>query len=359
MTTSIADVKINEKGECNFCELHDSLEKSSKGFDWDKRLNKIRKAKKKYDCLIGISGGLDSSILLDYAVNVWKLNPLVIHFDNRWNCEEANYNIDMLVKRLNVDFIRYYLNQAEYDDLCLSFLLASVSDADIPNDMAMGEMMLRTCKQYKIKYIFNGHNFRTEGTSPLSWSYMDAKYIESVYAKFNQGKKLLSFPLLTFWKQLYYTVICGIKQERPFYYLDINEQEEKDRLIRDYGWRDYGSKHAENIYTEFVGSYYLPVKYGIDKRIIYHSALIRSGRMVKIDKAFNKLPEFNEEKLNAICKRLKITREYFDQVIMPMQWSTFEDFKTYHRMFKRYRPVFYVLTRLHLLPNTFYIKYCT
>lgn len=358
MTTAIADVVIGKSGQCNFCDLHDSLEKSSKLYPFfTEKLPKIKKQKSKYHCLLGISGGLDSSVLLYYTVKVWGLNPLVIHFDNGWNCREANENIDIMAKAMNVDFIRYHINKQEYDDLCLSFLLASVSDADIANDMAMAELMLRTASQYKIKYIFNGHNFRTEGSSPLSWSYMDAKYLESVYAKYNEGKKLKSFPLLTFWKQLYYT-FTGIKRENPLYHLNPNMQEEKKRLIDKFGWREYGGKHAENIYTEFIGSYYLPVKFGIDKRITYNSALIRSGQMPKTKVYFSPLPQFDVSKIDLVCRGLGIKREYFDNVIMKAEWNTFEDFETYHKMFKRYKWFFYILSRLHLIPPTFYIKYC-
>jgi hypothetical protein len=285
------------------------------------------------------------------------LHPLVIHFDNGWNCQEADDNIKIMVDAMNVDFIRYSINRREYDDLCLSFLLASVSDADIPNDMAMSEMMLRTAKQYKIKYIFNGHNFRTEGSTPLAWSYMDAMYIQSVYAVHNEGAKLKNYPLLTFWKQLYY-IVCDIKQLRPFYYTDVDEQAEKARMIKQYGWRDYGGKHAENIYTEFIGNYYLPVKFGIDKRVVYNSALIRSGKMIKVERYFDAPVAFDVRKVDYVCARLGITREYFDNVIMKAPWSTFENYKTYHKLFKRCRWLFYCLTRLHLLPRTFYIKYC-
>jgi hypothetical protein len=357
-TTSIACVEIGENNQCNYCDIHDELEKQSKMYDWNKQLDKIRSHKGKYNCLIGISGGLDSSILLEYAVKRWGLTPLVIHFDNGWNVPEANNNIKVLVEKLNVDFIRYEINRNEYDSLCLAFLLASVCDADIPNDMAMGEMMLRTAHQYGIKYILNGHNFRTEGSSPVSWSYMDAKYIESVYTKHNNGAKIRNYPLLTFWKQLYYTVICGIKQERPFYYLDVNEQEEKQRLAYTYNWQDYGGKHAENIYTAFIGNYYLPVKFGIDKRLTYNSALIRSGKIAKTVKLWDPMPPFDSRIINQVCERLGISRRYFDDIIMSEKWNTFEDYNTYHKMFKRYKPLFYVLMRMHLLPFTFYKKYC-
>jgi hypothetical protein len=357
-TTAIACVNLDEEGICNYCRMSEEMEKQSKSYDWESRLNKIRSQKGKYKCLIGISGGLDSSLLLEYAVNE-GLSPLVIHFDNGWNVPEADHNMKVLIERLNVDFIRYEINRREYDDLCLAFLLASVSDADIPNDMAMGEMMLRTAHKYGIKYILNGHNFRTEGSSPVSWSYMDAKYIQSVYTKHNGGAKLKSYPLLTFWRQLYYTAICGIRQERPFYYININEQAEKKRLMKEYGWKDYGGKHGENIYTAFIGNYYLPVKFGIDKRITYNSALIRSGKIVKTIKLYNPLPSYDARIIDLVCDRLKISRVYLDQVIMKAPINIFDDYDTYHKMFKRYRWLFYLMMRVHLLPYTFYKKYCT
>lgn len=348
-------VTLDQNGICNLCHLHDDLERTSATYDWQKILAKIKKQKGKYHCLIGISGGLDSSILLDWAVK-WGLNPLVIHFDNGWNTVEANSNIENIVRYSGVDFIRYHINQIEYDTLCLSFLLAGVSDADIPNDMAMAEMMFRTCKQYGIKYIFNGHNFRTEGSSPLCWSYMDAKYIESVYSLYNGGAKLKNYPLLTFWKQLYYVVICGIKQVRPFYYVVPNIRDEKQELMRKYKWKDYGSKHAENIYTEFIGSYYLPVAFGIDKTITYHSALIRTGQMARYKYLQPTVPAFDENKVNYVLMRLGIKRAIFDEILNQRK-KTFKNYKTYHSMFKRWKWLFWILMKFGFLPLTFYKKY--
>lgn len=349
LSTDIPDVKLNSDGVCNFCELHDKLELESKEFDFDKFIRKLQK-KKGYNCLIGISGGFDSSLMLHYAVRVWNLRPLVIHFDNGYNSEIADQNMMNLVKSLNVDFIRYHLNKLEYDSLCRSFLMAGVSDADIVNDMAMAELMYRTAYQYKIKWIFNGHNFRTEGTSPLCWSYMDSKYIESVASEYGQGVK--TFPLLTFRKQLFYALI-GIRNIRPFYYMHFKDAEMKELLKGRYNWQDYGGKHAENIYTNFVGSYYLPYKFNIDKRIIYLSALIRSGQISKNEAKiiYSKKPHFDE--FDPINKRLHI-----DCRIYPVISNTHDDFKTYHSQFKKWKPLFWLMVKLKIFPRTFYIKYC-
>jgi hypothetical protein len=361
-------VTLNSEGVCNLCEMYDKMDADSKTFDFPGLLKKIQGQKRKYHCLMGVSGGLDSSLLLEYAVKKWGLNPLVIHFDNGWNVPEANANIETMVRALNVDFIRYHVNQGEYDEICRDFLLASVSDADITNDIVMAEMMLRTAKTYKIKYILNGHNFRTEGSSPLTWSYMDAKYIQSVYKRFS-GKELKSVPLLTFWDQIGYSLL-RIKRVDPFHYMDVDMDTEKQRLIKEYGWQDYGAKHSENLYTNFVSSYYLPEKFDIDKRITYISAVIRNGRDSKDKYQADPIPTadsesgvfmlpppvFKERDVKRILKRLKINKRLFD-TIMAEKKQTFRDFETYHSTFRRYRWLLWLLMKMGLVQYTFYKKY--
>jgi tRNA(Ile)-lysidine synthase TilS/MesJ len=350
LTTDIPDLTLNAEGICNFCDLHDQIEAESAQFDFRTFIAKLQKSKNKYHCLIGISGGFDSSLMLHRAVKTWKLNPLVIHFDNGYNDPRAEANMMNLVKELGVDFIRYHLNQAEYDDICRSFLLAGVSDADIPNDMAMAALMYRAADQYGIKWIFNGHNYRTEGTSPLSWSYMDSRYIESVAYHYGGGTK--TFPLLTFWKQLYYALI-GIRNIRPFYYVETDPFRDKMILAHLYDWQDYGGKHAENIYTLFVGAFLLPRKFGIDKRILYLSAEVRSGTITKEEARakLQELPKFDD--FSSINERLGM-----DASVVVRDFRTHEDFDTYHSKFKKWKIVFWVLMHLRVFPRTFYQKYC-
>jgi 3'-phosphoadenosine 5'-phosphosulfate sulfotransferase (PAPS reductase)/FAD synthetase len=335
--------------------MHDRLEQSAKSHDWDRQLKEIASQDCKYHCLMGISGGFDSSMMLLWAVNN-GLNPLVIHFDNGWNAPEAMENIRLLTERLDVDFIRMRTDRKEYDDLCKAFLWAGVPDADIPNDMAMAAMMLRTACRYKIKYILNGHNFRTEGSSPISWSYMDAKYLESVYWQHTEEHRDLKyFPLLTFWEQVWYA-FRGITQVRPLYYIDFTEEHWRKQLL-ELGWKDYGGKHCENIYTEFVGSYYLPRKFGIDKSITYQSALIRSGRMLKSDYHSKGLPQFDQRKILQILGRLGISEAEFAIIMSPQFKSDFTHFKTYHKIFRRYKWLLWILMRMKLIPYTFFKKY--
>jgi len=284
-----SDIAVINETQCNYCDIHDQLEANANPSDLPKIIERIkRKGKsKKYDCIMGISGGLDSSTLLYVAVKHWGLRPLVIHFDNHFNVPQATHNMDMLVKRLGVDEIIYRVNHKEYMELNYAFLAAGVPDADIPNDIAMTKLMYQTAQDHDIKYILNGHDFRTEGSTPASWTYMDAKYIQSVY-RTHIDRELENYPLFTFWDQIK-AGFKGITQVRPFHYgLDRQKLEAEMKVFID--WRDYGGKHCENVYTEYVGYKLLPEKFNIDKRRVYLSAQIRSGLLTKAE-AMERLTE--------------------------------------------------------------------
>ena len=339
-------VKIHADGECEFCKLHQKIAKEYNPKDFDNILEKVRSVKGKYHCLIGISGGFDSSIMLHKAVKEWGLNPLVIHFDNHLNTEAANHNMLEMVKALNVDFVKYYVNKSELEEINRAFLLAGTPDCDIPYDMVYTAFLFQAARQYKIKYIFNGNNPKTEGSQPLKFSYMDAKYIQNVYHKF-YGKKV-TLPIFTFKDQLYYAW-KGHTQIRPFYYLDLDFEKEKKMLSDQYGLKDYGVKHSENIYTDFVGAFLLPNKFGIDKRIVYLSACIRSGKMTteQAHEILNTKRELSEEVMNLVKK---FTKEIESPIV---------DRSCYKRYnFKKYRLVMWILLKLKVIPLTFYKKYC-
>ena len=332
--------------QCNYCDLHDQLEAQAKPEDLNKIIAKIKRAGKRnqYDCLVGISGGLDSSTLLYWAVIRAGLRPLVIHFDNGWNVPQAEHNMAKLVEKLSVSSITYKLNREEYDNLNRAFLAAGTPDCDIPNDIAMTKLMYETADKYGIKYILNGHDFRTEGSTPAKWTYMDARYIQDVYRRY-MGEELVNYPLFTFADQIMYA-LKGIKQVRPFHYMidRVNIERQMKHMI---GWQDYGGKHCENIYTEYIGAHVLPVKFGIDKRIVYLSAQVRSGT---ISKAAAKIkmtlrPTFDLSKLNErTCEPdMRIIRDR----------STFD-----HYDFKKWRAVIWILAKLRVVPYTMYAKYC-
>lgn len=353
MTDDIA--RIEPDGECEYCKLHKTLENNSSPAMLEQELEKLRrKGKNKfYDCLIGISGGFDSSLLLEYAVKKWNLRPLVIHFDNGWNDDFAEHNISVMTTMLNVDFIRYQVNREEYDDACKAFLYASTPDADIPNDIIMTATMYRVARMYGIKYILNGHCFRTEGSSPRKWTYMDSKYIRSVYKAYI-GKEIKTLPLLSIKDQVVYGFL-GIKNIRPFHHIKIDRSFELRRLKSEYGWTDYQLKHGENIYTAFIGYYLLPLKFGIDKRRVYLSARIRSGMISKAEAKHEISKGYSPISLTKIFERLGLTQNAFSRVMdYPVKDHT--DFDCYN--FKRYRFPIWILVRMKILPYTFYYKYC-
>lgn len=330
--------------QCEYCDLHDALESQSDIKRLNPTLDKIRKQEGKYNCIMGISGGLDSSTLLWMAVKHWKLKPLVIHFDNNWNKQVAVDNMNNLINYLGVDAITYRVNKHEYDTLNKAFIRAGLPDADIPNDIAMTKLMYNTADKYGIKYILNGHDFREEGSTPRAWTYMDAEYIRSVY-RWYMDKELVNYPLFTFKDQLYYSW-KGIKNIRPFHY-GFNRRPYEKEMIEETGWKSYGGKHAENIYTEFVGNWLLPNKFGIDKRIVYLSAQVRSGMMTKEEakKELETKPEFD---LSQVF--------YNERYLMNIPIRQRSEFGKYN--FKKYRPLIWLLAKLKVVPYTFYVKYC-
>jgi hypothetical protein len=343
--------EIGHDGICNYCKLQDEL--AAQAMDFKPVLNDIRQAGagKQYDCLIGISGGADSSILLYMAVKYWRLRPLVIHMNNRWNNAQAEQNMKVICEKLNVNSIVFYLDKTEYDNLNDAFLGLGLPDADIPNDIAMAKIMLQTADQYGIKYILNGHDFKREGSTPAKWTYMDSKYLESVYTQWT-GKRLKNYPLLTVWDQIMYG-LKGIKQVRAFHYQGNSEDDVRTEVMNELiamGWQSYGEKHCENIYTEFIGAHLLPGKFGIDKRRVYLSAQIREGLITK-EYAKESLRNTSKFDLDKLGKRKEdILRLTYGPVGKRSDYDHYE--------FRKWRLVIWALTKMKLLPYTFYKKYC-
>lgn len=344
---------IHDDGICEYCKLHDKLEAQANPADWAGILKRIKRAgrKKQYDCIIGISGGLDSSTMLYMAVRQWNLRPLVIHFDNHYNSPIATHNMKMLVERLKINCITYNIDKDEYDDLNEAFLRSGVPDMDIPNDIAMTKLMYDTADKYGIKYILNGHDFRQEGSTPAAWTYMDAKYIQSVYWTFKR-RVLHNYPLFTFKDQIMYA-LKGIKQVRPFHYMS-NEQRTifETRMIDRMDWKDYGGKHCENAYTEFIGSWVLPSKFGIDKRIVYLSARVRSGLMTKAEAKVELLKDtgFDFNKLGKMRDSIETSLHVAGHNANRTGYDKYN--------FKKYRAVIWLLAKLKVVPQTFLHKYC-
>lgn len=347
-TSDIA--KIHNDGICEYCKLQEQLSKNANPADWPILLNEIKQegAGRQYDCLIGISGGEDSSVLLYLAVKVWKLRPLVVHFNNRTNRPVANKNIRTIIDHLNVNFLEFFLDNTEYSNLCNALLMAGVPDADIANDVCMSKIQVKTAMDYNIKYILNGHSFREEGSSPKAWSVIDTTYLNSIYRRF-YGKNLVNYPLLTIWDQIL-TGLKGIKKVSPFHY-HHHDRSEIIKALKSIGWEDYGGKHNENIYTAFVGNYLLPRKFKIDKRRTYLSAQIREGKLTKF-MAKDTLQVPANFDLNDLGER----KDYIMHLVNYYPIGKRSDYKMTN--YKLLRPMFWVLMKLGVFPRTAWVKYC-
>ncbi|HNW96937.1 MAG TPA: N-acetyl sugar amidotransferase [Bacteroidales bacterium] len=355
MDTSDLDITFDENGYCNHCT--DYFEKTAKliyqGKSSDLKLEKLVKdihktgEKNKYDCVIGISGGVDS-IYTAYLAKNLGLRPLAVHFDNGWNSELAVYNIEKTLKKLDIDLNTIVVDWEEFRDLQLAFLKASVPEAETPTDIAILAALHEVADKNKIKYIFSGGNFATEGILPKSWHYnaKDIKYIKAIQKRFGTVK-LKKIPTFGFQKEMYYKIIKGIKIIYPLNYVPYNKSEAIKILENELNWQNYGGKHHESLYTKFVQSYILPEKFGIDYRLATFSTQICSGHITR-DYALNELKEspYNsqivEEEKKYICKKFSISLEEFDD-IMKLKPKSYKDYPNDKRklefIYKVYRKV--------------------
>ena len=294
-----------------------------------------------YDCLIGVSGGVDSSFV---AIEVKRLGlrPLAVHVDNGWNSEIAVGNIKRLLEKLGIDLTTVVLNWAEFRALQLAFLKASTPDSEIPTDHAIVASFYNMARKHGIRHYVTGINFRTEGIHARQWSqgHLDKRYIESVYRQF-VGGKLRHFPLISV-STLVKSVV--FKNPRALFlldYLDYDKAAAKKMLMDEYGWVDYGGKHYESVYTRFYQGWILPTKFGYDKRRMHLSTLICSGQVTR-DEALAELAtpaypaDWVEPDKAFVAKKLGISLAEFGDV-MALPKKTYMDYPNLqnHPLFSR------------------------
>lgn len=310
---------------------------------------------KEFDCVIGVSGGCDSSYLLHLSKEL-DLRPLAVHFDNTWNSRIAVENIQRVLKKLDIPLHTYVMDNDEFSDMARAFLKASVPEIDALTDIALTTTLYQAADDNKVKYILNGHSFRTEGITPIGWFYFDGKYVSSIHKQFG-SMPMDRYPNLWLGKWMKW-LMKDIKRIRPLYYIDYHKEDVKKMLHEVYDWQWYGGHHMENRYTVFCDNYILPRKFGIDLRYVEFSALIRSGQMTR-EQALEEIkspPEFDEAILVEVKKRLGLTdQEFLDILDLPKKCS--KDYQTYNRTFKRLRPFFYLMYKMERIPKSFYLKY--
>jgi len=341
--TTIPNIIFDDTGVCNFCKIHDRLEDEYPlGELGQQRLGRlIGKIKfvgrnKQYDCVIGISGGTDSTFCL-YQAKKLGLRPLAVHLNNTWNTDTATENMKRAVEKLNVDYKEIHCDWEEFSDLQISFLRASVSEAEIPTDVAIHAVLHQVAAQEGIGYLINGHSFRTEGIVPIGWTYMDGKYINSVQKIFG-NRRLKNYPNLTLPNVLHYTFVKRIKAIPLLNYFAYSKKEARKILEQELDWTYYGGHHFESIYTQFIIVYVLMKKFKIDKRKINLSAHVRSGLMTRQQalKELKEEPVVKEGIVEYCIKKLGLTAKELEE-IMALEPKTFRDYPTYYPIIRAMR----------------------
>jgi N-acetyl sugar amidotransferase len=363
--SNVKGISFDEANICNFCYQIEQL-----AFDYQtgkqegkKKLseivNEIKKngKGKKYDCVIGVSGGTDSSFLLIKALE-WGLRPLAVHYDNTWNTSIATENIRKVTSKLGIDLYTYVINNRESDDIFRAFFLAGVPEFDAATDIGFVQVLRSAAAKYRIKYILEGHSFMAEGISPQGTNYFDGKYIKSVHKKFGTVQ-LKTFPNLTFFQFLKWILIYRQKFIRPLWYIEYSKPEARKILTEQTGWTYYGGHHLENRSTAFLHTIYNPQKFGIDNRNWSLSAEARSGVISREEaiKIYNTPIVPDQELVEYVKKRLSLSDHEYSEILNGVKRSHI-DFKTYKKRFERLRFLFKILADRDLVPRSFYIKYC-
>ena len=346
MDTSDPDIVFDGDGICNHCHRFTQLA-AKRLVDPSKRpaalaaaVEAIKRAGagKEYDCVIGVSGGVDSTYVA-YLTQQLGLRPLAVHFDNGWNSELAVANIEKALKALGIHLFTEVIDWPEFRDLQLSFLRASTPDGEVPTDHAIVALLYRLATKYGLKHILLGVNVASESIMPLKWGYgySDFRYISAVHHQFG-SVPLRTFPHYSLTALFSYMFLRKIQLVPILDLVDYRKEEAMKTIQDDLGWVYYGGKHYESIYTRFYQAYVLPRKFNIDKRKAHFSSLICSGQMTR-DEALGLMREpvypqhLLEQDREYATKKLGLSASQFDD-IMAAPTKTFLAYRTRHRFFE-------------------------
>jgi len=367
--TTVAGVTFDENGVCNYCKLQDKMEKqyplNERG---EEELGKIikrmkRKGKRnKYDCVIGISGGRDSTYTLFLAKEL-GLKPLAVHFNDHFGNPVAGENMRKTAKKLNVEIRTVTSDINESKDIRLSFLKASTPDLAQSTDLGIATALYSTAVKENIKYTIIGQSFRTEGIAPLEWHYLDGKYLKSVHRECGTTKLSKWSPEnpgfnLNMFHLFYYTVVRQIKTVPLLYYVDYVRNDVDQLLEKELDWVNTGAHYYDDLYQALM-TYVLRVKFNIDRRRFNYSALIRSGQMTR-QEALDRLKEIyiieDPEVIDQCIKWLGISHDEFEEYLsLPVK--TFHDYPTSYNLIKSLRLPIKFLSTFGIVPSVTYDKY--
>lgn len=343
MDTTDSMIVFDDKGVCDHCRTY--YDHTLPNWHTDERglveLNRIvenikRTGKgKDFNCIIGMSGGIDSSYLTYIAKEKFGLRPLVFHVDAGWNSQEAVNNIEMLVDKLGLDLYTDVIDWAEMKDLQLAFFKSGIPHIDTPQDHAFFATMYKFADQYNVKYILTGANLSTECVrNPIEWMYYqsDSVQLRDIHKKFG-SRPLVDFPVTNILKhKVYMPYIKGIRVIRLLNHVSYIKQDAIDLLVERFGWQPYPQKHFESRFTKFYEGYWLPKRFGYDTRKVQFSSLILTEQMSR-DEALEKLkqPPYNEELIahdfEYIATKLGISEDEL-QNYMKLPKKTYKDYKS-------------------------------
>ena len=361
----VASISFDKEGVCNYCRQVEMLiDQYGTGRDKGiKQLAKIVEQIKaagrgeKYDCVIGVSGGTDSSYMV-YLAKQWGLRPLAVHYDNTWNSSIATQNIRKILGALDVDLYTHVVDNKEADDIFRSFFYSGVAEIEAATDLALAETMYRAAWRYGVRYVLEGHSFVAEGITPVGRNYFDGKYIRSIHRMFGR-RPVKTYPLMSFSRFIWWSCVARIRKIRPYWYISYTKENAKAFLEKEFDWQYYGGHHLENRMTAFYHGIYLPQKFGADLRNNTLSALARTGKISREAAwaEYNTPPKVEEDLLSYFKKRLELSDTEYERIMRepPKSW---QDYPTYKQQFERLRPLFAVLAKANLVPMSFYLKYC-
>ncbi len=368
--STVPGITFDEKGECSLCRMHDRWDRIFPNDDrgakvLEGKFEKIRREGKgkKYDCVLGISGGRDSTYLLYLAATKWKLRPLAVHFNDGFDNPVAGENMLNAVKKLGVDLRTITSDYRECKDLKIVDLKASTPLMNNGTDVGIGASLYGVAYKEGVKSILFGQSFRTEGVRPIAWAYFDGDHLRAVHKRFG------SYPLrkwepknpgynLGIREMFFYSVLHGIKVFSPLYYYPYIRNEAGTILEKELGWVYPGAHYFDDLYWSLI-TYIHRTKFNIDFRLIEYSALIRSG-LLKRDEAIEKVKkiyQLEDPKVISLCiKRLGVTQDDFDSwmKLPPKNWWDYPS--SYDRM-SRFRSIIYAMTKLGIFTPIVYDKY--
>lgn len=357
-TISDPGIRFDTEGVCHYCRGYDELLAKNSIFSANKNLDQLHKIVdtikeagkgKPYDCLIGVSGGVDSTYLA-YQAKQLGLRPLVLHYDNGWNSSLAVVNIENIVKKLGFDLFTYVNDWDEFRDIQLAFIKASVVDIEMITDHAISAICYKAAAQHDIRYIIAGTNTATEFILPPAWYHWksDALNIAAIHNRFGKVKRT-SFPLLRHFPRMYYKKVKRMEVVSLLDYMEYDKAKAKETIIRELDWKDYGGKHYESIFTRFYQAYILPVKFGIDKRKAHLSSLICSGQMTR-EEALAALdepicdPEVLANDKEFVLKKLGLSEAEFNRIMRePARQHT--DYPSYLNRHYKMAAIFFATVR--------------